>query len=224
MSKRGEVYDRDLNLGGMPDFLRLSELKEESFPLHGIWVYSGAQRSGKTLNMIHTLREIHERYPKALIVSNINLYGIPHEIYQGFNDFDKYHNGQDGIVFVIDEIQSLFSSLESKNVPPSQLAVWSQNGKNRRVILGTSQRFTRISKAIREQCRFHIECRDFFFFRRYRLLDATLYNDDGEYTGDIPNWKFYIPKVEAMLSYNTHEIVQRESEENVSNNYIRRTN
>lgn len=222
MSKNGEVYERSLNLLGAGDYLRLSMLKEESFPLHGIWVYSGAQRSGKTLNMIHTLREIHEKYPAALIVSNINLYGIPHEIYRDFTDFDKYHNGQNGIVFVIDEIQSLFSSLESKNVPPSQLAVWSQNGKNRRVILGTSQRFTRISKAIREQCRFHIECRDFFLFKLYRVLDATLYNDDGDYTGNVPPYRPYIPKVEAMLSYNTHEIVQRESDKNVSNTNFHR--
>lgn len=217
MSKNGEVYERDLNLGGVVDYLRLSANKVESFPLHGIWVYSGAQRSGKTLNMIHTIREIHERYPKAIFVSNINLYGIPHEIYSGFQDFEKYDNGQDGIVFVIDEIQSLFSSMESKNVPPSQLQVWSQNGKNRRVILGTSQRFTRISKAIREQCRFHIECREFLILRRYRILDATLYDDNGEYIGDRKRWSFYIPKVDAMLSYNTHQMVKRGDQYNVSN-------
>ncbi len=215
MSKSGEVYERDLNLGGVVDYLRLSSNKVESFPLHGIWVYSGAQRSGKTLNMIHTVREIHERYPKAIFVSNINLYGIPHEIYQGMEDFEKYDNGQDGIVFVIDEIQSLFSSLESKHVSPMQLQVWSQNAKNRRVILGTSQRFTRISKAIREQCRFHIECREFFILRRYRVLDATLYDDDGNYTGDPKMWSFYIPKVEAMLSYNTHQMVKRGDQYNV---------
>lgn len=209
MSKKGEVYERDFNLLGAVDYLRCASNKVESFPLHGIWVYSGAQRSGKTLNMIHTLKEIHEKYPKALIVSNINLYGIPHEIYTGMESFDEYKNGQDGTVFVIDEIQSLFSSLESKNVSPTQLAVWAQNGKERRVILGTSQRFTRISKAIREQCRFHIECREFLLFRRYRILDATLYNDDGEYIEKLPPWKFYIPKVDAMLSYNTHEIVTR---------------
>ena len=208
MSTAREEYERDLNLRGADDFLRLNRLKEEAFPLHGIWIYSGAQRSGKTLNMIHTLLEIHDRYPDALIVSNINLYGIPHEIYHDFTDFDRYHNGQKGIVFVIDEIQALFSSLESKGVPPSQLAVWAQNGKNRRVILGTSQRFTRISKGIREQCRLHIECREFLFFRSYRVLDATLYDDDGKYTGDMPRWRFYVPHVDAMLSYNTHEIVQ----------------
>ena len=213
MSRQKEVYTRDLNLKGVGEYLYLSKMKEEYFPLHGIWVYSGAQGSGKTLNMIHTAIEIHRRFPKALFVSNINLYGIPHEIYTGFDCFDKYHNGQNGVVFLIDEIQSLFSSLESKNVPPSQLGVWAQNRKNRRVILGTSQRFTRISKAVREQCRFHIECQPFILFKRYRILDASLYNDDGDYTGNIPPWRFYIPKVEAMLAYNTHEIIHRESEE-----------
>lgn len=207
---RREVWQRRLNLSGAGDYLKLQSLKVDPFPLHGIWIYSGPQRSGKTLNMIHTLREIHDRYPNAMIVSNINLYGIPHEIYNDFTDFDRYKNGQDGIVFVIDEIQSLFSSLESKNVPPSQLGVWAQNGKQKRVILGTSQRFTRISKAIREQCRFHIECRPFLLFKQYRLLDATLYNDVGDYTGKFPPWKFYIPEVSAMLSYNTHELVHRE--------------
>lgn len=212
MSKNGEVWERDLNLVEFFDNLILLQNKVESFPLYGIWVYSGAQRSGKTLNMIHTVLEIHERYPKALIVSNINLFGVPYEIYEGMESFDKYQNGQDGVVFVIDEIHSLFSSMESKNVSPMQLQVWSQNGKQRRVILGTSQRFTRISKPIREQCRFHIECREFLFLRRYRLLDATLYNDDGEYLGDVPRWSFYVPKVEAMLSYNTHEMVKRGDE------------
>lgn len=212
------VYDRDLNLLGVRDYLSLSSQKDEYFPLFGIWVYSGAQRSGKTLNMIHTVREIHKRYPECLFVSNINLYNIPHQVFTGFSDFDKYNNGQKGICFVIDEIQTLFSSLESKGVPPSQLTTWSQNGKNRRVILGTSQRFTRISKGIREQCMLHMECRDFILFRRYRVLDATLYNDDGQYTGKIPPWKYYIPDVQAMLSYNTHEIVNRKDFDlNVSN-------
>lgn len=209
MSQRGEVYQRDLNLSGLVDYLRLKNDQPEPFPLYGIWVYSGAQRSGKTLNMIHTVQEIHHRYPDALIVSNINLYGIPHEIYSGIQDFDNYDNGANGIVFVIDEIQSLFSSLESKNVPPIQLQIWSQTSKCKRVILGTSQRFTRISKAIREQCRFHIECREFFILRQYRLLDATLYDDDGKYIGSVPRWSFYVPKVEAMLGYNTREIVKR---------------
>ena len=212
MSKHGEVYDRDLNLGGAIDFLRLSVAKSDSFPLSGIWVYSGSQGAGKTLNMIHTVREIYQQYPKARFVSNINLYNIPHDIYTGLDDFERFNNGQDGTVFIIDEIQTLFSSLESKNVPLSQLTVWSQNRKNRRVILGTSQRFTRISKAIREQCKLHIECRDFLLFKRYRILDATLYNDDGDYTGKLPSWRFYIPKVEAMLSYNTFEIVKREED------------
>lgn len=211
MGKRSPVFERDLNLGELPDVIRLHH-NDDGFPLSGIWVYSGSQGSGKTLNMIHTLIEIHKKYPKALIVSNINLFGLPFKVYRGFEDFDRYHNGADGIVYVIDEIQTLFSSLESKNVPISQLEVWSQNRKNRRVILGTSQRFTRISKPIREQCKFHIECRNIWLVRLYRVLDATLYDDDGKYTGKQVMYKPYIPKIEAMLSYNTFEVVERPEE------------
>lgn len=205
------MIDRDLNLKELPDVLRMKG-QDKGFPLSGIWVYSGSQGSGKTLNMIHTLIEIHEKFPKCKIVSNINLFGIPYEIYHDFNDFDRYANGHDGVCFVIDEIQTLFSSLESKNVPLSQLEVWSQNRKNRRVILGTSQRFTRISKPIREQCKFHIECRNIAFLRLYRVLDATLYNDDGDYTGKKPYYKPYIPTIKSFLSYNTYEVVERDPE------------
>lgn len=64
MSRHGEVYDRDLNLTGIRDTLYMKRLKDDSFPLHGIWVYSGSQGSGKTLNMIHTLLEIRKNILK----------------------------------------------------------------------------------------------------------------------------------------------------------------
>lgn len=61
--------------------------------------------------------------------------------YTGIECFSKYNNGSKGLIFIIDEIQTLYSSLESAKMPVTDLTVWSQNRKNKRVILGTSQRF-----------------------------------------------------------------------------------
>ena len=167
-----KVLQRKLNLRGAGDYSALSRMNAngDDFPYQGIWVYTGGQGTGKTLNMIHTVLELHKLYPNAKIVSNIPLFNIPYIKYGGIDDFNEIYNGNYGIIFVLDEIQTLYSSLKSKNMDDAELFVWSQSRKNRRVILGTSQRFTRIAKPIREQTAFNIECKSrILYFYRYRI-------------------------------------------------------
>lgn len=108
---------------------------------------------------MHCINGILDEYPDCMLVSNINIYGRNAIPYSGIKDFEKYNNGDQGIIFLIDEIHTLFSSLESQNMPVSTLTVWSQNRKNRRLILGTSQRFTRAAKGLREQTTWHYDCK-----------------------------------------------------------------
>lgn len=202
----------DLNLKGAPEYVRELSLKDDSsFPYQGLWIFSGCQGSGKTLLAMHLLKQMHDEYPECLIVSNISIYGIPSIPYTGIDDFEKYNNGTKGIIFLIDEIHTLFSSLESAKMPISSLTVWSQNRKNRRVILGTSQRFTRVAKGIREQTLYNYECRrPLLCFYGYRIVEADLYDDNGKYIGEKPPlWSWYIPKVNVMRAYNTLEVVKR---------------
>lgn len=63
----------------------------------------------------------------------------------------SYKNGIQGVIVSIDELQNWFSSNDSKNFPPEMLEVITQNRKNRRIILGTSQNFYLLAKAIRSQ-------------------------------------------------------------------------
>lgn len=200
-----------LNLRGIPDYYRARQItgKSDAFPYQGIWIFSGSQGAGKTLNMMQCVLEMHEQYPDALIVSNISIFGLPCIPYKGVEDFDKYKNGDAGVIFVVDEIHTIWNSIESKNMPPATLKIWSQNRKNRRVILGTSQRYTRVAKGLREQAYLHIETRrPILCFYRYCVVDASLYDDQGKYTGDRPpSWSFYVPRLKAMLCYNTMEVV-----------------
>lgn len=156
---------------------------------------------------------MYEEYPNILIVSNISIFGLPCIPFTGFEDFEKYNNGKDGIVFVIDEIDKLYNSLESKNMPISHMVVWSQNRKNRRVILGTSQRFTRCAKGLREQATWNYECKrpllNLLYY--YKVYDGAEYDDNGKYQGEEPNYHFYIPQVSCMRMYNTLEVVKRDN-------------
>lgn len=207
--KSENVFDRPLGLNNIPDYIRMKQFKKPSeFPYDGIWIFSGGQGTGKTLHMMHVVRDIYEMYPNALIVSNVSIFGIPCIPYTGIEDFDKYNNGTDGIIFVLDEIQTMYNSLESKNMPPSTLAVWSQNRKNRRVIIGTSQRFTRVAKGLREQTKWHIECKKpFACFYPYRVLSGYDYDENGEYQGEKSKFQFYVPRRSVMCMYNTMEVV-----------------
>lgn len=203
----------DINIKGMTAVMRELDLKRDrkQFPYQGLWLFTGAQGSGKTLLMMHLVAEMHEKYPDAMIVSNISIFGLPCIPYKGIEDFNKYNNGEKGIIFIIDEIHTLFSSLQSAKMPESTLTVWSQNRKNRRVILGTSQRFTRVAKGIREQTMYNYECtRPLLCFYGYRILEADLYDDSGKYQGEkqIP-WSWYVPRVNVMRMYNTLEVVRR---------------
>lgn len=211
-----DAITQDLNLEGLMALDRELQVKKgNEFGYAGIWLFTGAQGSGKTLLLMHTLRQMMMEFPDAIVVSNISIYGVPSYVYKGIEDFDKYNNGAKGTIFVIDEIHTLFSSLQSANMPESTLTVWSQNRKNRRVILGTSQRFTRVAKGIREQTTYNYECTRPIFNRlySYRIKEGDQYDDSGKYIGEETQRYWYIPKVSVMRMYNTLEVVQKPTEE-----------
>lgn len=202
----------ETNIKGIIPLLEEQTLKNDtSFPYSGLWLFTGTQGSGKTLLMMHLLKIIHTQYPKAIILSDISIYGIPSIPYTGIEDIEKYSNGKDGLIVVLDEIHTLFNSLESKNMPLNQMQVWCQNRKNIRLILATSQRFTRVGKPVREQANLNYECKKPLpFLYAYRVKDAQDYDDNGNYLGDVENYNYYVPNVKVMRMYNTLEIVKRE--------------
>lgn len=203
----------DIGLSGIFDVVAENSLKQKDpFPFAGMWLFSGAQGSGKTLLMMHMVKQIHEQCPECLIVSNIAIYGIPSIPYKGIKDFEKYNNGAKGIVFVIDEIHTLFNSLESAKMPLSTVTVWCQNRKNRRLILGTSQIFKRVAKPVREQATWNYSCRKVInpFLYSYAVYDGSMYDENGKYDDAEPRRNFYVPKVSVMRMYNTLEVVKRD--------------
>ena len=197
--------------------IRENQLKNnDGFPYAGMWIFSGQQGSGKTLLLMHMVKQILDQYPDVLIISNISIFGVPAIPFTGIKDFEKYNNGQKGTIFIIDEIHILFNALESAGMPLSTMQVWAQNRKNRRLILGTSQRFNRVAKGVREQTTWNYECSRPLFnvVYSYKVLDGANYDDSGKYIieddRDKPRRHFYIPNVQVMRMYNTLEVVRRE--------------
>lgn len=142
----------------------------------GIWVFCGSQGSGKTLSAVQCLQKICKEYPKAIVCTNIAVKGIDNKMIP-FTDYEQLKtldNGIEGIIFFLDELHVLWNSLESKDIPISEMACFCQMRKNRRVIIGTSQVYSRIAKPIREQLQYAIDCKNFFGCIQFnRILDPS---------------------------------------------------
>lgn len=146
----------------------------------GVYMFCGRQGAGKTMGLVYTLEEYRRRYPKAKIYTNMN-YKYETAPLKGLTDLlDKsLYNGTNGTIFVIDEIQNEFSCATSKDFPESLLQLVTMQRKQKIVILATSQVFTRVSKPLREQCFYVIDC--FTFLGRYTRLKWFFSEDYNTY-------------------------------------------
>lgn len=135
----------------------------EYFDPDGILVFCGPQGSGKTLSMIQYAYRLSLAYPDMIICTNVELHDWPpvREIIQweGMKSLSEVENGFAGVLFLIDEIQLEFNSLESKQIDPSVMQEIAQQRKQRKHIVGTSQVFQRIAKPFREQFKYIVQCR-----------------------------------------------------------------
>lgn len=132
----------------------------KKFNEYGLTMYCGRQGAGKTIAMTEYLERMRIDYPKAKIITN---YGYVHETQamKDWNDFFNVTNGEDGVIFAIDEIQNEFSSSAWKNFPESLLSEITQQRKQRVKIVCTSQIFSRVAKPLREQANDVVECKTF---------------------------------------------------------------
>lgn len=80
------------------------------------------------------------------------------------DDLAKYSNGEFGVIYLIDEIQLYFNSLKSKNINPEVMVQISQQRKQRKHIVATSQVFGRMAKPLREQFSSVLVCKIFWLY------------------------------------------------------------
>lgn len=123
------------------------------FKEYGLHMVCGEQGSGKTTTVIYLLQKWKKLYPNCKISTNMS-YKYEDSSIDHWKDIVTDTNGNYGKIEVIDEIQTWFSSLQSKDFPPEMLQEVSQQRKQRKAIIGTAQIFSRMAKPIREQTHF----------------------------------------------------------------------
>lgn len=129
----------------------------DEFDLYGLWCFVGVQGSGKSIALVEMLHRLKSSYPKLRVLSNIPITGVNCEGIQGPEDFVFVDNGKYGTVVVLDEAQNWFNSAESRNFPPEVLQEICQERKQHKMVAMTTQRFNRLSAALREQVDYYVK-------------------------------------------------------------------
>lgn len=204
------------------------------FDPSGIWVYCGSQGSGKTLSAVQTLKKMALLYPKAKIVSNMPIFCLPDRDIIPFSDYSQLEmsNGIEGVIFFLDELHVLWNSLESKDIPISEMAIFCQNRKDRRVIIGTSQVYSRIAKPIREQLQYVVDCHCILGSIQYNqvLNPQNEIEKDGHIQGELVQTQIFFHSPDMYQAYETLNKISRlerkelKKDDRVSNITVHRFN
>lgn len=184
----------------------------------GLVVFTGAQGTGKTLSAVNYVENLLKYYPKSILVTNLKLSNYPFDdkrIFQ-FNDSDdlsRYSNGEYGVIYLIDEIQLYFNSLQSKNINPEVMAQISQQRKQRKHIVATSQVFGRMAKPLREQFSSVLVCKKLFGFIQFNKLvdrDSIGENDNGTtLKGSVKRRFFWLHSPKDYSKYDTYYVIKQ---------------
>ena len=189
------------------------------FDADGLTIFVGPQGSGKTLSAVNYVYRLLQDYPRSKLVTNLALLDYPLDGERVFpfcnnDDFARYSNGEYGVIFLVDEIQLYLNSLESRNINLDVVAQISQQRKQRKHIVATSQVFGRMAKPLREQFDSVLLCRNYFgFLQCNQLIDRNSISSDNSadcnVSGDVVSkfWWFHSPEMYGR--YDTSVVIER---------------
>lgn len=185
------------------------ESNPNAMKLHGLHLYCGRQGSGKTITLIHDLMNYQEQYPLVKVYTNLDYKYQDGELVNGA-DIINVQNGEEGIICVVDELQNWFSSLESRNFPPELITEICQQRKSRKAILGTTQVYSRVAKAIREQVLFvHVPKTFFGCLTVVRTTLPEYWNDDKQRFEKFIKTRFFVHTVEIRNAFDTYKKIEK---------------
>lgn len=204
----------------------------------GTMIYCGPQGSGKTLSAVRYLLALMEKYPAAVVCTNVALTGFPFNAdlapsepagwaykdggtgrpvveYCGLDCLKWLSNGYQGVIYLIDELHLELNSLESKNIDIDVMIEISQQRKQRKHIIGTSQQYLRLAKPLREQVHDIVLCKCLFKrFQQNKWIDgSTAVEDNGKVQAKVKKNSMFWHTPAMYNAYDTYAKMKRYNEE-----------
>lgn len=170
----------------------------------GLSIYVGMFGRGKTLSATKYVLRIAKRY-KLNVISNIKLNGYP---YTPLTNWQEIVDAPGNTIILIDEMSTVFNAREWKNFNVNLLFQLLQCRKNKKMIVGTAQRFAHVDKLLRDITYEVIDC------NKYWRLQHTSHYDGWDYENCMNSnmlkrlsheWQFITNK--DYNGYDTSEII-----------------
>lgn len=207
---RDEAYKRKFRKEH-PDF----------FDPSGTLIFCGAQGYGKTISAVQYVVKLAHQYPKSVLCTNVainpDMFPEGYTVlgYNGLDDLKNLNNGYAGVIYLIDEIHLELNSLESKNVDIEVMIEISQQRKQRKHIVGTTQIYFRMAKPLREQVRDIVVCRNFFDCIQFnKWIDGfTAVEENGKMKADVKGRFIWFHSPKLYQSYDTFQKMRRYNKE-----------
>ncbi|EOL46303.1 hypothetical protein RV11_GL000580 [Enterococcus phoeniculicola] len=171
----------------------------------GLTLFTGRQGAGKTMSLVYEAERYRAEFPDLYICSNFgyvyqdepmkSLADIPNAVLKA-NALNKI-----GVLILWDEIQNDFDSFSK--VSKDVLRTVTQQRKQKIKILGTSQVFTRVSKALREQTFEVVVCNTIMGrYTKGKFYDA----DEFSHNIDKPEEKKQLHRLRTVSFVQTDEL------------------
>lgn len=135
--------------------------------------------------------------------------------YDGLDTLKYVCNGEYGVIYLIDELHLELNSLESKNIDIDVMTEISQQRKQRKHIVGTSQVYMRLAKPLREQIFDVIICNNFFHCLQFnKAIDGeTAVEKDGKLDATVRSRHIFFHTPEMYERYDTFAKMKRYNKE-----------
>lgn len=179
----------------------------------GSRVYKGFQGSGKTLSMVKYALDIHKKFPKCIIFSNVIIHGIDKEHYRFITDEKmlKYalsiKRGADGVLVLLDEAHLYFN--KKGGISLDVLTCISQQRKDRRRLVFSSQIWEELDISLRKQVKEIVSCSCLFGkFQINTISDGESLTYDklqGCYTAKKIRTEIFKHNNELYSAYDTYQ-------------------
>jgi len=197
------------------------EKDPNDFDYYGLHMFCGRQGSGKTIAIVQFLLRLQKQYPELKVHTNMG-YKYQDDRITHWKQVVERTNGTKGCVEVIDEIQAWFSSLQSKDFPPEMLSEISQQRKQRKMLIGSAQVFSRIAKPIREQTTYVYMPKTFLgCLTIVRKTRPEFWDDENQTFKKYEGTYFFIHSKEIRDAYDTYERIGQYSQEGFKSDEIR---
>ena len=139
----------------------------------GLNIYIGMFGRGKTLSATKYVIRQAKRY-KLKVISNIKLNGIE---YTPLTNWQQIVDCDGNTIILIDELSTVFNARNWKDFNINLLFQLLQCRKNKKMIVGTAQRFAHVDKLLRDITYNVIDCNKYWRLQHNEFYDAWDYEN-----------------------------------------------